>query len=175
MTASNEEQQQAPRPTSRAAQRMLTMRLYPIAKLKGRRPKSWLFRFRKLVEAGLIAGYDYMKTSSRSSTSLGNTLLSALASAAAEHASDSRCRTLDSLDKSDAAQKGRTALDARRREELNAKIDAFRTSHSNASNLVAFKVARWWVQTHESELHGEERKKAIRRLTRQLRRRKLAS
>lgn len=165
----------ASRPTSRAQQRLLTMRLYRQAKIKGRRPKSWLISFRKLVESGFVGGYDHIKTGSRTSFLVAETLLSALEPAASERIQDIRCRTLESLDKSDAGEKGRIAQRNRWLEALETKIVAFRASHPLVRHLVAAKVARWWVQTHEWELEGQTRTKAVRALTRQLRRWKLAS
>ena len=82
MTTSQDEHLAAWRPTSRAAQRLIVMRLYRQAKFKGRTPKSWLIRFRKLVERGFLNGYDHIKTGSRTSSSVADTLLSALEPAA---------------------------------------------------------------------------------------------
>lgn len=165
----------ASRPTSRAQQRLLTMRLYRQAKFKGRTPKSWLIRFRKLVERGFANGYDHIKTGSRMSSSVADTLLSALESAASERAGHKRCLTLESLDRSAAGKKGGSVLADRKGAEVEAKIDAFRASHPLDRQLVAAKVARWWVKTHEGEPQRQQRTKAVRKLTRQLRRRKLAS
>lgn len=175
MTTSPAEHLAASRPTSRAAQRLIVMRLYSQAKFKGRTPKSWLIRFRKLVESGFVDGYDHIKTGSRTSCLVAETLLSALEPAASEHAREVRSSTLNGLDRIAAGKKGGRVLADSQYTGAKKKADAFRASHPKAIDPVAAKVARWWIHTREGELKGQDRTKAIRNLTRQLRRRKLAS
>lgn len=175
MTTSEEEQMLISRPTSRAQQLLLTMRLYRQAKFKGRRPKSWLISFRKLVESGFVGGYDHIRTDSKTSFLVAAALLSALEPAASERTQDIRRRTLNGLDKKADGKKGGSVRADSKYTEAKKKVDAFRALHPKAAGPVACRVARWWVETHEGKLEGQERTKAIRKITRQLRRRKLAS
>jgi hypothetical protein len=158
-------------------QYLQTRRARTQAKLRGRRPKSWLIEFRKRVESGLEDGYDHIQrqSGSRSSPTVAETLLSALKPAASERAREVRSSTLNGLDRTAAGKKGGRVRADSKYTEAKKKVDAFRASHPKAIDLVACRVARWWVQTHEGKLEGQERTKAIRKLTRQLYRRKLAS
>ena len=152
----------------RAIQRHQTLFLYRKQKLKGRPPKNWLVRFRKLVMLGVVPGYDHLRK-----PYTGGMLdhLLPLSDFELDHNEWVRSQTLSKQNPRIAGAASGKARRDKRTTECAQVIKAYRAAHlGDPGTPLSRGVARWWLNSQGIALS----KNAIDRLAVQLRRSGLA-
>jgi hypothetical protein len=148
----------------------------------GRPPKCWLVKTKRLVNAGNNKGHDHLRRPYKGGMfdHLLSTEMKALGKALRAESSQWKRRQLaNRINLDGAGDRGRATRSSERQTDcarvINGYWEAYRGQVPSALLPAATKVAKWYLAASTPNLRGAARARAVRALTRRLRRSGLAS